>query len=85
MADTIDPPKLFDVEVDHFARSLTFVATNRVTGFQGCQFVQAKPPLNATDGGRRDAKLGGDLLAGAALPAPGLDRRASRLRGLAWR
>jgi hypothetical protein len=25
MADAIDPPELFDVEMDHFARSLTFV------------------------------------------------------------
>lgn len=85
MADAIHPPKLFDVEMDHFARSLTLVAAHRFIGFQGRQFVQTKPPQNATDGGRRNPNLGRDLLAGAALTAPGLDRRAGRLWGLAWR
>jgi hypothetical protein len=72
MADGADPAKLLDIDMDEFARILTFIAANRL-GLQSAQLVQAQSTQNPTDGGRRDASLGRDLLAGQALAAQSLD------------
>jgi hypothetical protein len=52
MADAIDPAELFDVEVDHLARTFTLIAAYRRRRLQGRESVEPEPPQDATDGGR---------------------------------
>jgi hypothetical protein len=62
-----DTAELLDVDVDELTWGLALIAPNRFGGLQGTQLIQAEPTQNTTDGGWRDAALGGDLLAGPAL------------------
>lgn len=72
MADRADSTELFDIEMDQFAWVLALVAANGFR-FQGTQLVQTQTTQNTADGGRRDASLGGDLLARPALATQPLD------------
>ena len=85
VADPIELAELFDVDVDDLAGRGAFIATDRLGRLERRQAVEAQPLEDAADGGRRNADLGGDLLAGMALPAQSLDRRADGRRRLAWR
>src|ERR1700739_4121080 len=69
MADAIDPAELFDVEMDHLARPLAFVATRRLGRLQSLDPVEPQTLQNAADGGGRQRELAGDLLAGITLTA----------------
>ena len=63
---------------------LALVAAHRLGRLQRPDAVEAEPPENAADGGRRDAHFGGDLLAGPALTAQPLNlRHCLRRRRLA--
>ena len=84
MADPVELAELFDVDVDQFAGMFALIAPHRLGRLQIAYPVQAQPPQDATDGRRRDADFGGDLLAGVALPAQNLDGGARGRRGLAW-
>ena len=79
MADRADAAELLDVDVDQLAGLLALVAPDRLGRLQGLELVQAEPPQNAADGGRRDAGLGGDLLARPALAAQRFDLLDNRL------
>ncbi len=48
--DGADAAELFDIEMDEFARVLTFIATDRFGRLQGAQLVQSEPSQNAADG-----------------------------------
>ena len=74
-----DPAELFDIEMDKLAWVLAFITPDRFSRLQGTELVQSQATQNPADGGWRDAGLGGDLLAGPALPAQPLD-----LLGTAW-
>ena len=80
MTHGTDPAKLFDIEMDEFARILSLIAANRLR-LESAQIVQAQSTQNPTNGGGRDAGLGRDLLAGPALAAQALDP----LDDLLWR
>ena len=79
------PAELFDVDVDQFAGMLALIAADRLGRFQRREPVEAVPPQHTADGSRRDAELGGDLLACVALPAQSLDGGTRGRRCLAWR
>ena len=80
MAYGTDPAELLDIDMDELARILTLIAANRLR-LESAQFVQAQSTQNPADGGRRDAGLGRDLLAGPALAAQSRDL----LDDLPWR
>jgi hypothetical protein len=84
MADPIEFTQLFDVDVDQFAGAFALIAAHGLGQFQCRQPVETQPPQNAADGCRRHTGLGGDLLAGVALPTQCLDSRACGGRRLAW-
>jgi len=73
MADPIETTELFDIDVDHLARCGALIAARRLGRLQVAYPVQTQPPQDAADGGRRDAGFRGNLLAGVALTAQGLD------------
>ena len=52
---------------------LALVAADRLGGFERLDAVEAEASQDTADGGRRDADLGSDLLAGEALAAQSLD------------
>src|SRR3954452_5869284 len=85
VADTLETPEFFDVEVNDFAWILALIATFRLGRLQIADPVQAQAAQDAADGGRRHLDLGRDLLAGVALPAQGLDGCTRGWRGLARR
>jgi hypothetical protein len=85
MPHRADAAKLFDIEMDEFARLLPFIATDWFGRLQGIEPVEPTPSQNAADGGCRDAEFAGDLLAGVALSAQSLDRIASGVGSLAVR
>ncbi len=66
MSHRADASKLLDVEVDQFAWMVALIAPDRLCRLEGRQLVEAEPPQDATDGRRRHADLGGDLLGGVA-------------------
>jgi hypothetical protein len=67
MADAVDAAKLFDVDVDQFARVLALVAAHRLGRFERPQLAEPAAFEDTADAGRRNACFGGDLLAGPAL------------------
>ena len=73
MADLLEAAELLDVDVDQLAGVLSLVATGRLGRFERLDAIEAEAPENAADARRRDAGLGGDLLAGEALPAQRFD------------
>jgi len=85
VADLVELAKFFDVEVDQFAGMLALVTSHWFVRFQSAELVEAAPPQDATDRGGSDPELMGDLPAGVALAAQGLDRRARGNRCLARR
>ena len=84
MAEPIELAELLDVDVDQLTRVLALIAPDRFSRLQRGELVEAEPPQDPADSRRRDADLGGNLLAGVALPAQSLDRRALGRRCLAW-
>ena len=85
MADPTELAQLFDVDVEDLARGGSFVATDWLGRLERRQAIEAQPFEDAADGRGRNADLGGDLLAGMALPAQSLDPFACGRRRLAWR
>ena len=84
VADALEAAELLDVDVDQLAGMLALVAAHRLGRLQRREPVETQPPQDAADGRRRHADLGGDLLAGVALPAQSLDGGARGRRCLAW-
>ena len=80
MADALEAAELLDVDVDQLAGMLALVAADRLGRLQRRDAVEAEALEDAADGGRRDADLGGDLLAGPALAAQGFDLLDDRRR-----
>lgn len=76
------PHRLRQPTVDQFAGMLTLVAADRLGGFEGFNPIEPEAPENTADGGRRHPELGGNLLAGEALPAQGLDPFDHGCRGV---
>ena len=76
---TVEAAELLDVDVDHLAgpRARSGAPARWVPVHDP---VEAKPLEDAADGGWREIEFGGDLLAGAALPAKHLDLLDHRLR-----
>src|SRR5215212_5681405 len=85
VADTLETPEFFDVDVNDLAWALALIAAFRLDGLQVAYPVQSQPPQDAANGGWRHLDLGSDLLAGVALPAQGLDGGTCGWRGLARR
>src|SRR5271154_3126492 len=85
MADPTELAQLFDVDVEDLARGGPFVATDWLGRLERRQAIEAQPFEDAADGGGRNADLGGNLLAGVALPSQSLARRADGRRRLARR
>jgi hypothetical protein len=85
VADTLETPEFFDVELNDFAWVLALIAAFRLGRLQVPYPVQAQTAQDTADGGRRHLDLGCDLLAGVALPAQGLDGCTRDWWGLAWR
>jgi hypothetical protein len=83
VADTLETPELFDVDVNDLAWVLALIAALRFGRLQITYPVQAQAAQDAADGGRRYLDLGRDLLAGVALAAQGLDGGTCGWRGLA--
>ena len=71
VANPFKSPELLDVDVDHVAGMLAFVAADRLglVPKSSLQTRQPCTPENPTDGGGRDADLHGDVLAGQPLAA----------------
>jgi hypothetical protein len=67
--------------VDQFARLLPLVAPDRLGGLERRDAIEPEALQNAADGRRRDAELGGDLLAGPTLAAQDLDLLDNRCQG----
>jgi len=61
MAGAVELTEFLDVDMDEFAGRVAFVATHRFSRRQGLELVQAKALEDATDRGRRDAGLLGDM------------------------
>jgi hypothetical protein len=85
VTDAIELAELLDVEVDDLAWSSALIAADRLGRLEPGQTVEAQPFEDPGDRCRRNADCGGDLLAGAAPPAPSLDRRSRGGRRLARR
>ena len=68
MADALEAAELLDVDVDHLAGMLALVAAHRFGRLDVLQPRQSGTLEHPADGGRRDADLTGDVLAGQALP-----------------
>ena len=73
MPGGLEAPQLLDVDVDHLAGSAALVATRRREGVDILDPAQPEAAESATDGGRSDAKFGGDPLAGPSLALQGFD------------
>ena len=80
MADAVEPAELLDVDVDEFARVLALVAATGSAGSRALSLFKPRRSQDAADGGRRDAGLGRDLLAGQALAAQRFDLLDDLLR-----
>jgi hypothetical protein len=70
MADLVEASELLDVDVEPLARVGALVASDRCRRRQVLDAAQPEPSQDATDGGRRDTDLLGDLVTGPALPTP---------------
>lgn len=78
VANPFKSPELLDVDVDHVAGMLAFVAADR---FCWCDVLQTRQPCtpeNPADGGGRDAHLHGDVA--CRLAVGGAGRRCARPR-----
>src|SRR5215212_6483206 len=53
MADPVEAPELFDIDVDQFAGVFALVAANRRGGFERLDAGEAEAPEDAADRGRR--------------------------------
>src|ERR1700710_2308751 len=84
VTDLVETTELFDIDVDHLAGSGTLITAHRLGRLQVAYPVDPQPPQNAADGRRRHTGLHGNLLAGVALPAQGLNHRACGRHCLAW-
>jgi hypothetical protein len=85
VADRVEPAELLDVDVDHLAGTVAFVSPGRLGRLECRQPVEAQAPKDAADRCRGKTQLVGDLLAGAALAAQGLDGGACGLVSLVGR
>jgi hypothetical protein len=52
VTDLVKTTELLDVDVDHLARLLAFIATHRLGRLQVAYPVQSQPAQDAADGGR---------------------------------
>src|SRR3981189_2203272 len=73
VTDLVETTELFDIDVDHIARSGPLIAAHRLARLQVADPVQSQPPQDAADGGRGNTNFSRDLLAGVALAAQCLD------------
>src|SRR5690606_22004364 len=73
VTDLVETAELLEVDVDQLARMLALIAADRFGRLERRNAIEAKAPENPADGRRRHPELGGDLLAGPALPAQRLD------------
>lgn len=64
VTDPIEFAQLLDVDVDDLAWGGSFIPADRLGRLQRRKPIEAEAPENAADGRRRNADLGGDLLAG---------------------
>ena len=71
MAYLIEPPELFDVDVDHLAGFCAFVALHRLGGLQIAPAVEPMAGQDAPDGSPGNAGLGGDAQKNTAFLAKG--------------
>jgi hypothetical protein len=62
VADPLETPELFDVDVNDLAWTLALIAAFRLGGLQIPYPIQAQAAQNAADGGRRHLDLGRDCL-----------------------
>jgi hypothetical protein len=83
MTHGADPAELFDIQMDQLARLLAFIAPDRFGQLKRTELVQPQPAKNAANGSGRNTSLGGDLLAGPALPPLTGSNRIRRVRALA--
>jgi len=70
VADAFEASELLDVDVDHLAEVLAFVASDRFGRFEVAQAAQAGAFENAAHCRRANARDLGDMLSGEALAAP---------------
>ena len=85
VTDPIELAQLLDVDVDDLAWGGSLITADRLGRLDRRKPVEAEAPENAADGGRGNANLSGDLLAGVTPPAQSLDRSADGRRRLARR
>jgi hypothetical protein len=69
MSYVVEPAKFLDVDVDELTRMFTLVTEHWLGWLQRCEPIEPQTPQNATDGRRRDAQFGCDLLASVARAA----------------
>ncbi len=67
-----------DVAMDELAGLIPLVTADRLGWLEHDDAVEAETPDDAADGSRRDTDLGGNLFAGPALPAQGLNLAEAR-------
>ena len=79
----LEAAELLDVDVDHVAGMFALVAAHRFGRLQVSEPRQPGAPQHPADGGRRDADLHGDVLAGQPLAAQGDDALGHGLSGQA--
>jgi hypothetical protein len=79
VTDGLEAAELVDVEVDQLARLLPLVAAHRLGRLEGAEPAEAQALQDAAHGGRRDAELESDRLAGPALPPQVPDPRSDPL------
>src|SRR6185295_2447743 len=80
VAGAREAAELLDIEVDHLSGLLALVAAHRRGRLQRADPVETQSLEDTANRGRRNAKLGGDLLAGAPRPAQRLYLLDHRLR-----
>jgi hypothetical protein len=80
VADALETPELFDVDVDQLAGVLPLIALHRLGGLKVAHSAQSDAPEDTADGRRRDACELGDMLSGEALATQRNDFIAHRLR-----
>ena len=73
VADTFESAELLDIEMKELAGMFALIAAHRLCRLQVFQACQTGRFQHPADGGRRDANLARDMLAGPALAAQGGD------------
>ena len=64
MTDLVELGELFDVDMQHLAGTIAFIAPYRLGGFQRREPIEAEPAQNTADGGRGEAPFHRDLRSG---------------------